>query len=201
MQSQPIPFQKEIDDFRERDRVNPPKSEVILFIGSSTFTNWKTLSSDYPDKPVLNRAFGGSSLLDLIRHSTFLLGSYRPKQIVIYCGENDFTGSDRPSAVLVADRFQKFKVLIRQKLNQVPIVYVGMKPSWSRWHLRSKFLYANRLIQDRNAKDRNFVYIDLWDEMTLNDGTPDPSIFLSDELHMNRKGYERWIPVLRKVLM
>jgi lysophospholipase L1-like esterase len=33
------------------------------------------------------------------------------------------------------------------------------------------------------------------------DGLPRPDIFVEDQLHMNRKGYELWAPIVRAVLV
>ena len=33
--------------------------------------------------------FGGSTLVDVIRYSYHVILPYHPKQVVIYCGEND----------------------------------------------------------------------------------------------------------------
>jgi lysophospholipase L1-like esterase len=33
------------------------------------------------------------------------------------------------------------------------------------------------------------------------DGLPKPDIFVADRLHMNRKGYELWKPIIAPVLV
>ena len=43
-------------------------------------------------------------------------------------------------------------------------------------------------------------YLDISPTMLKADGTPKPEIFVSDELHMNQKGYDGWKMVLRPLI-
>jgi hypothetical protein len=88
------PFRKEIDAFKKKDSAQMPAKQSILFVGSSSFTKWTDVQDYFPGYPILNRGFGGSSLPDVIRYVDEVIIPYDPKQIVIYCGENDVAGSD-----------------------------------------------------------------------------------------------------------
>lgn len=194
------PFQKEIQAFKDADKKQMPAKNQILLIGSSTFTNWKDVNDYFPNKQILNRAFGGSSLPDLIRYADDLLDPYQPRQVVIYCGENDIAGDSKLSANDVYNRFVKFYRILRKKLPTTPVLYVSAKPSWSRWHLRAKFLSLNNWIREFASKEPNTDYVDTWSVMLTPQGVPDQSIFNKDELHMNASGYKRWVPVLEPKL-
>src|SRR5471030_48169 len=85
-----LPFAKDVAAFKERDKENPPEKGQILFIGSSSFTRWTDVGKYFPGHKILNRAFGGSSLSDVINFANDIVPPYEPKQVVIYCGENDF---------------------------------------------------------------------------------------------------------------
>jgi lysophospholipase L1-like esterase len=199
-ETKPLPFEREILTFQKRDAENPPAKGQILLIGSSSFTNWQDVNAYFPGKSILNRAFGGSTLIDLTTHANFLLDSYSPRQIIIYCGENDLASSEKPAAYTVFNRFQTFLKILRIKHPTMPVAYVGMKPSWSRWHLRAKYKICNKWISDLTLKDRNFQYINVWDAMLDANGTPRKDIFIKDELHMNAKGYEIWKPIFERYL-
>ncbi len=194
----PYTYQKELDAWRAADAQNPPKQEMILFIGSSTFTNWKTVDRAFPDKNVLNRAYGGSGLGNLIRDYK-VFAAYKPRQIVIYCGENDLAGGKTP-AYKVFEDFKKFFGLVRKELPATPILYCAMKPSPSRWHLRSKYIFGNQLIKDFLSSQPKCDFVSCWNEMLGADERPDPSIFVSDMLHMNEKGYAIWTKKLAPLL-
>src|SRR5262245_50060214 len=80
------PFWNDIQNFKKQDSVSFPPKNAILFIGSSSFTNWKDVQNYFPGYTIINRGFGGSTLLDQIRYFNDIVFLYEPKQIVIYCG-------------------------------------------------------------------------------------------------------------------
>src|SRR5687767_10541698 len=142
------PFAEDIAAFKKQDSAKFPSKNSILFIGSSSFTMWKDIKKSFPGYPVINRGFGGSSLPDLIRYVNDIVFPYQPKQIVIYCGENDLAASDTVTAQMVLDRFKTLFTIIRKKLPAVSVVYVSMKPSPSRYHLKEKFIAGNTAIKN-----------------------------------------------------
>lgn len=186
------PFINDINRFIEQDRLNPPPQNAILFIGSSSFTMWYDVHEQFPEHIIINRGFGGSTLEDLIRYVEYVVYPYNPKQIVIYCGENDFASSDTVTVQLVVQRFTQLYNLIVEKYPEVNISYVSMKPSPSRWHLSNKFIAGNKCIKQFLEAKPNTSFINVWDKMLNYNGVPDSTIFLDDMLHMNSAGYEIW---------
>lgn len=174
-----------------------PSHYKTLFIGSSSFTMWKTLEKDLPEYEPLNRAFGGSTLLDVIYFKKDIIDKYSPERIVIYCGENDIASSDTITAKMVLNRFKELHSHIQKMFPAIHIYYVSMKPSPSRWSRQARMVDANKGIKKYSKKMKNTHYISIWDQMLI-DGKPDPSIFIDDSLHMNKKGYDIWIKELRK---
>ncbi len=196
-----IPFWNDVLAFKTLDSVKFPDPNQILFIGSSSFTYWKDVQNYFPSKPILNRAFGGSSLPDLIRYRYDILYAYQPKQIVIYCGENDFAASDTVSVETVVKRFETLFALIRSRYKTIPVAYVSMKPSPSRVQLMPKFEQANKLIKNFLSKKKKAIFIDVYHAMLNADGTPMTTIFLDDQLHMNAKGYAIWKKIIQPALV
>ena len=199
--AQNVPFASEITAFAKQDRVSTPLKGQIVFTGSSSFTRWTDVQDYYPGYPILNRAFGGSSLTDVIRFVDQVVLQYQPKEIVLYCGENDFAGDPKLPAYKVYDRFVTLIEIIRNKLPKTPIVYVCMKPSPSRWYMRAKFVAANDWIKQYCEAQPNLKFVDVWNAMLDEHGVPKPDIFLGDKLHMNAKGYHIWQPILAPYLI
>jgi lysophospholipase L1-like esterase len=198
---QSLPFWNEVQDFKKQDSLRFPASNQILLIGSSSFTYWKDVQEYFPRHTILNRAFGGSSLPDLIRYRYEILYPYQPKQILIYCGENDFAASDTVTVETVVNRFVTFFGLLRAKYKNVPVGYVSMKPSPSRLSLLPKFKEANQRIQQYLATQPKTTFIDIYQDMLLANGSVMEDIFLKDRLHMNAKGYAIWKKRIQKVLI
>lgn len=186
------PFWTEIQNFKKQDSLHPPARDQILFVGSSSFAMWKDVQNYFPGYKILNRGFGGSSLPDVIRYVNDVIIPYQPKQIVIYCGENDLAASDTVTSSMVLDRFTELFTLIRNQLPKVPVVYISMKPSPSRQHLSAKVEMGNKLIKKFLKKKKRTAFIDVYHKMLNAEGKPMADIFLEDDLHMNARGYAIW---------
>lgn len=196
-----IPFWNEVQQMKKKDSIAFPAAGQILFIGSSSFTKWTDVSDYFPKHKILNRAFGGSTLLDLIQFRYDVIYPYAPKQIVMYCGENDFASSDTVTVPAVMQRFKTLYALIRAKYPAVPFLYVSMKPSPSRVRLLEKYKEANAQIAIFLKTEKNTAFADVYSKMLKADGTVMDDIFINDNLHMNAKGYAIWKPVLEKYLI
>lgn len=191
-QEQKPAYWDDIQAFRKQDSIQPPPQHAILFVGSSSFTKWTDVQNYFPGYTIINRGFGGSSLPDVIRYANDIIFAYEPKQIVIYCGENDLAASDTVSGETVYHRFEKLFELIRGKMPLVPVIFISLKPSPSRWQLRQKMMMANDEIRKFLSKRKNALFIDVYHKMLGPDGLPIGSIFIEDKLHMNAKGYAIW---------
>ena len=196
------PYAKEIADFKKQDSLSFPESGQILFVGSSSFTLWKDVQQYFPQHSIINRGFGGSTLLDVTRYEADIIFPYKPKQIVIYCGENDIANDSTVTGAVVFERFKKLYDDIRLNLGKVPIVYVSMKPSPSRWHLRAKQTDGNERIRKfLRKKKRRAVFVDVWPGMLGADGKRREELYIADKLHMNAQGYIIWQKLLEPLLL
>jgi len=194
------PFIEEIREFKKQDSIHFPPKKANLFVGSSSLRMWTNIQNDFPDYPIINRGFGGSSLPEVILYVNDIIIPYRPKQVLIYCGDNDLAASDTVSAQTVAERFRQLFSLIRTKLHKVPIAFISIKPSPSRQHLMPKMELANKLIKDFLHSQPKTKYIDVYSPMLTPEGKPREELFLEDKLHMNAKGYAIWQKAIEPVL-
>ena len=197
LSAQNQPFWNEIQTFKKQDSIAMPTHYKTLFIGSSSFTYWKTLEQDLPEYAPLNRAFGGSKLTDIIYYRADIIDKYNPEQIVIYCGENDIASSDTVTGKIVFDRFKVLYQYIRKQFPKINIYFVSLKPSPLRWNMRERMMDANTRIENFCKNQNRTFFISIWNQM-LENSKPIPSIFTQDSLHMNSKGYEIWKREIRK---
>jgi para-nitrobenzyl esterase len=199
---QPNPFQPEIDAFAKADKINMPDEGKILFAGSSSFRLWKDVNDYFPGKPILNRGFGGATLLDLIQYSKETIIQYKPKQIFIYCGENDIADNDTVKPKDVFNRFKKLYSILRTQLPaSTPIVFLSLKPSIARWSMHEKMAASNELIKSFIHTQKNIQFLDVYSKMLDTDGTPFKDIFIEDNLHMNANGYKIWQKLMAPLLL
>jgi len=197
-----IPFQDEIDVFVKKDSIQMPAANSILFVGSSSFNYWKDISNYFPGYPIINRGFGGSSLTDVIYFNKETILKYKPKQIYIYCGENDIAASDTITPQIVFERFKTLYTIIRTHLgNKIPVMYVSIKPSVARWTMEEKFVTANTLIHNFINKQKHTQFLDVHSAMLDTSGMVYKDIFIGDKLHMNARGYAIWQKIIAPTLV
>lgn len=194
------PFWEDIQHFKQQDSLHEAPSHAILFVGSSSFTKWTDVQDYFPGYTIINRGFGGSTLQDVIRYENDVIFKYKPKEIVIYCGENDVAASDTVTATIVYQRFKKLYSDIRSRFPNTPIVYVSMKPSPSRWGMRDRMISGNNLIANYLKNQKHAKFISVWKAMLGKDGKPKPDIYIEDNLHMNAKGYAIWKKLIQPSL-
>ena len=199
-QEQKPPFWNDIQAFKKQDSIHFPGTGKILLVGSSSFTKWTDVQSYFPAYPIINRGFGGSTLLDQIRYVKDAVFPYKAKQIIIYCGENDLASSDTVTAKMVYNRFRQLFNLIRNKSPNVSIVYISMKPSPSRQLLLGKMREGNTLIRNFMKTKKQTGFIDIYKDMIDDEGKPVAELFLDDNLHMNKKGYIIWQKAIQPYL-
>ncbi|MBU4537611.1 MAG: GDSL-type esterase/lipase family protein [Weeksellaceae bacterium] len=193
-------FWDDIQHFKHFNKENPPPKNAVLLVGSSSFTMWKDVDAYFPDKVIVNRGFGGSSLYDLNFYSEELLKPYSPKQIIIYCGENDFAGNEKLKPREVFNRFKHFYAEIRKYYPEIPVAYVSIKLSPSRENLWPQFIATNSLIKKFMDRKENAEYIDITKAMNGPDGKIRKDLFLEDMLHMKPEGYQIWKKVMEPYL-
>jgi lysophospholipase L1-like esterase len=194
------PFIEDIQNFKKQDSIAAPPKSAILFVGSSSFTNWKDVQSYFPMHTIINRGFGGSSLTDVIRYADDIIFPYQPKQIVIYCGENDIASDSTVTGKIVYELFKQLFEIIRTKTPNVPIAFISLKPSPSRWHLKEKMIDANVRIKKYLKKKSNANFINVYNAMLDANGIPIKEIFLEDNLHMKANGYAIWQKIIEPYL-
>jgi lysophospholipase L1-like esterase len=194
------PFYENIQAFKAADKIKAPPQNAIVFVGSSSFTMWTNVQDYFPGHPIINRGFGGSTLVDAIEYADDVVIPYHPKQVVIYSGENDLAFGT-VNAEKVYKRFTTLFKILRDSLPQANIVYVSMKPSPSREKLMPVMDSANNMIKSFLSKKDNTAFVDVYHKMLDSSGMPRKELFREDMLHMKKAGYEIWkqeiLPVLK----
>jgi len=193
-------FYDDIRAFHHADSLSFPAHRQILLVGSSSFTFWKDVATYFPKEKILNRGFGGSTLVDLIHYFDDVIRPYHPAHIVIYSGENDFAYQQGLPVDSVVRRFERLFSMIRKMDARVPVSYVSMKPSPSRRHLLASYQAANDAIRKFLQGKPNTAFIDVYHAMIDTRGHMAGDLFRSDSLHLNEKGYALWQKIMSPYL-
>jgi lysophospholipase L1-like esterase len=199
LNGQKLPFQGEVNKLTAELDSTGWEKESIVFTGSSSIRMWKNLQEEFPNFPLINTGFGGSQASDLLQHLDTLVLRFHPSAVFIYEGDNDVNAGKTPQVILhdlkqILDR-------IRMKSPQIPVYFIGAKPSPSRWGLKTEYERFNLELQQLTTNQPNAHYIDVWNPMLDQDGQPRPELFLTDLLHMKPAGYEIWKKQIQKPLI
>jgi lysophospholipase L1-like esterase len=194
----PERWKDEIATLIKNDATQPPASDAVLFVGSSSIRLWKSLADDFPGVPVINRGFGGSEIADSLHYADQIILPYRPRAIVLYSGENDIAGGKPPEAV--AADFKTLREKIHQSLPAAHLYYLSIKFSPSRAKLKALMDRANQLIAADCSQAKNCTFVDVNSAMLDAAGEPRPELFIKDQLHMRPEGYAIWKKILAPLL-
>lgn len=186
----PEKWAEAVEKFVASDQVSPPAKGGVLFVGSSSISRWSGLKRAFPDFNVINRGLAGSTFPDTIHYLDRIALPYAPRAVVVYAGENDIKEGATPEKV--TSDFATFCKLIHEAHPKTEIFFIAIKPSPSRWGLRSKFTAANLLVAQACEADPRLTYVDVVPPMLDADGKPRPELFQSDRLHMTSAGYSIW---------
>lgn len=183
-------WQADMARFAARDVTEPPPANPVVFTGSSSARMWTTLAQDFPGVPVLNRGFGGSQVRDALWHADQVAIRYRPRQVVLYAGDNDIDAGRSPQQVL-AD-LQALVARLRQDLPSVRISYLAIKPSPLRIDQLDRQREANARVRTWLSTQPDTDFIDVATPMLDARGQPHEELFIGDRLHMSPAGYALW---------
>lgn len=170
----------------------------LLFLGSSSIRLWKTLARDMAPHPIIQRGYGGAHLRDAIFFPDALLGEYDPKMIIGFFA-NDIKGvpeDERPQRV---KRLFKFFInQVRERNPNVPLLWIEITPTQSRWEQWEKIQSVNNKIKSFCDKTANLYFVETASAFLDDQGRPRTELFVEDQLHLNPDGYAVWSQIIRK---
>lgn len=166
------------------------QAQPVVFYGSSSIRLWTTLTEDFPDTDTVNIGFGGSTLAACAWFFERLVIPANPRSLFFYAGDNDLGDGRHPEEVYLF--FCAFAEKMRNQLPHVPLTFLTIKISPSRWNLVNQIRRTNQLIRQQVAQIPNGRVIDTTTPLLGADGRPRREFFESDGLHLTRAGYLAW---------
>lgn len=190
----------EIEAFERLDKTQSYAEDAILFIGSSSIRLWNTLEEDMKPFPVIKRGYGGAHFRDIIFYTDRILANHNPEIIVCFVA-NDINGvpeDESPKKVLRLIKY--FIRQVREKYPSTPIVFIEITPTPSRWKQWNAIEKVNRLVEELCARKEGLYFVSTASAFLAEDNKPNDSLFISDRLHLNSKGYTVWNRLIKKEL-
>ncbi|PQJ76130.1 hypothetical protein BTO13_04385 [Polaribacter gangjinensis] len=198
-QFKPI-YAEEIQAIKTFEKIYLPPKNPIVFVGSSSIRLWKNIEKKFEKYKVINKGLGGAQVKDIIRYADQLIFDYKPSQIVLYIGENDLKYPVN-SSDSIFENTKKLLSMIREKMPDVPVVYISIKPSPANDLYRNKMIQTNNLMRKYIETESNMTFVDVYKDMLTSNGGYRHELFASDKLHMKAEGYKIWQRILKPYLL
>ncbi|NVK86146.1 MAG: GDSL family lipase [Cytophagia bacterium] len=176
----------------------PMKTGQIIFLGNSITEggNWMQL---FPNQDVINRGIGGDVAHGILQRMDEII-QRQPSKLFLLIGINDI-GKDIPEAV-IADNIGKIVDRLKKESPNTAIIVQSILPVNPEYpnfpqHYDKQFrvLMTNQLIY-KVCKDKEVRFVNLFPYF-LDDRQRLKSELTGDGLHLNAKGYELWVEILK----
>ena len=183
----------------EKERAELTYDPKLLFYGSSSIRLWENLFEDFAEYTPANLGFGGSTLAACDWFFDRLIAPFHPESIIVYAGDNDLGDGRHPEEVFIF--FQQLVSRTRRQFGSIPLAYISVKPSITRWNIVDSIRYTNKIIEEEiRRQGDNLHFINVYTRMTDNAGYPKREFLDPDGLHINEKGYALWKGIIRQYL-
>lgn len=194
-------YAADVDELAAKAAADPRQEIDAVFFGSSSIRLWKGLEEMMAPLSVVNRGYGGATVRDILVNYEKLMAQYRPKAFVVFC-DNDICGNDNDLSVSgVLDHYRLLFNRLDQDYPGVPVFFLSWKYSGLRAFMRDTQKLVNDVMADYASNSPQVTFVDVNATLLLPDGDINPSLFESDDLHINRDGYLLWTSVLKPHLM
>jgi lysophospholipase L1-like esterase len=170
----------------------------VVFLGDSVTEMWETngqavWAQNYAPLNALNEGIGGDATQNILwRIENGDLNGLNPKVVVLMAGINDFPGGDTPQEV--ADGVTAIVEELRQRLPDTKVLVLGMLPAviaGADGNFMPVISATNQLLAGL-ADSQHVFFLNMWPAFTYADGSFNPTLHISDGLHLNQQGYAVW---------
>lgn len=172
----------------------------ILFAGSSSVRLWDSVAADMLPYQAIARGYGGAKLSDFVHYAHRIVSPHKCGAIALFIA-NDITGDlNDISPEEVLNLFKLTVKQIRKSQADVPVIWIEVTPTPSRWKSWPKISTANKLISEYCAENDKLFFLQTSHKFLNENGLPDEGLFVNDMLHLNRSGYKLWSECIKEGL-
>jgi lysophospholipase L1-like esterase len=183
------------------DAREPDPAGAILFIGSSSVRLWESIAADMAPWPVVRRGYGGARYRDLRHFASRLVANHDPRAIVVFVANDISEPEDAPTVAKVMVDVRATLAAIRDRHPRVPVFFVAVTPTESRWDVWPEISRLNAAIEAMtDAEPTTFFVPTAGRFLDPATGRPIPALFRDDRLHLSQAGYAVWAGVIAAAL-
>jgi lysophospholipase L1-like esterase len=184
--------------WQSQDAKSLAKPGGLVVVGSSSVRLWKTLQKEFSAWNITQRGFGGARLIDVALEAKRLVIPHKPRAVLVFAGTNDIAAGVAQTKVF--DAFRCLLQAIKTDLGSIPVGFIGITPTPSRWANWSKADQLNKAVQVLASQWSGVHYIDIPTTFLKTGRPPSSSLFVSDRLHLSVVGYTLWNTIIKQAL-
>jgi lysophospholipase L1-like esterase len=186
-QLKPDRLKPTITQILKQDVDNPPSTEAVMFVGSSTIADWD-VRHYFPQYRTVKRGISDSLISEMTRYADQLIVPFKPSTIVFYSGDND-AAYGMPADSIAAD-FSAFVKKIHEALPKTELVVLAIRPTVARESVWETERAVNDKINEMAEKDKQIRFVDIADLLAMPDSKPVREMLGPDLQHLNTDGYD-----------
>lgn len=199
------PWESQIKELERKDLSENIPNDYILYLGSSSIRLWDSIQQDMSPYNSVKRGYGGAHFYDLIHFTERLVTPHKDAKAIVCFVANDLTGiwddpKTKVSPKQVKRLFSFFTKQVRDIAPKTPFFLVEITPTQSRWNIWDKTVKANDLMEAYCNSQENMYFISTSEEFLNEDNLPRTELFIEDQLHLNRDGYQLWSRIIKSHL-
>ncbi len=196
-----VRWESDVQALEALDRASPDPNNAVLLVGSSSIRLWETAADDLAPYPVVRRGYGGARYRDLCHYVDRLVAPHSPRAIVVFVANDITSADDAPSPEEVMVDVRATHATIHARHPGVPVLSVAITPTESRWAAWPSIQRLNGLIERMGDEAPATFFLPtaarFLDPVS---GTPEPTLFRDDRLHLSRRGYRIWGAAIKEAL-
>ncbi len=178
----------------------------ILFAGDSYLDMWQasyqitSYENDMKDYDSINVGIGGTIAEEWNYMTEELILPFCKDQVVFHLGFNDLHMGASPTEAM--ESMKKMIERIRKEKPNIRFYLLSVEPSPAFSSYLSLEKELNRLYREYAGQDERIDFIDSASLFMAGDKPIDnlASYFISDRVHMNKSGYDKWVALIKESL-
>lgn len=190
-------WEKEIQKYEALDQKSTDPADGILLIGSSSIRRWDSAPEDLAPFRVIPRGYGGAKYSDLAVFAERLITPHDFRAVVVFVG-NDISGKETDATPEAVERLVRHVVgIAREHRPDASVLLVEVTPTRSRYDAWPKIRQLNAMLREVCFTEPNVHFVATAETFLTHDNQPRENLFVDDQLHLNKEGYDIWGKIIR----
>ena len=188
-------YKEVIEEFKEK----PLNLNDIVFLGNSITAGGNDWSERLNIPNIKNRGIGGDTTDGVLARLDEII-YFKPKAVFLLIGINDLWNNPQTDSSIkrIGNNINKIATHISQKSPKT-IIYVQTVIPVKKEIYKNQIISLNQIIKNNASNSKSYSVIDLY-SIFVNDSGLIIDDLSYDGVHLNEKGYDRWVKFIKPIV-